>query len=126
MSEDDKKVYVFGHTPFKCYRDFLIALILILIALLFPYLAFTGYLKPEDEHLNVWFQRSGSLMVLLSLIAEYLISRLHGAIRPAGFTSQATEKIRKKLELPLMVLRYVGAAVAVGGTLIWGYGDIFV
>lgn len=126
MSEEDKKVYVAGYTPFKCYRDFLSALILILFALVFPYLAFAGYLKPENEQLNVWFQRSGSLMALLSLIAEYLISRLHGIIRPAGFSSRATEQIREKLEPPLMVLRYVGAAVAVGGTLIWGYGDIFV
>jgi len=126
MSEDTQKKYVLGHTPFKCYRDFIIALVLVLLALLVPYLAFSAYLKPEGEPLNIWFQRSGSIVVLLSLIAEYLISRLHGIIRPAGFTSKATEEIRKKLEPSLMVLRYVGGAVAVGGTLVWGYGDFLV
>jgi uncharacterized protein YjeT (DUF2065 family) len=124
MTKDLNKTYVLGHTPFKCYRDFTVSSALILIAVIIPVLAFSGILKPENEQAGIWFQRSGSITVLLSLTAEYIISRLHGIIRPAGFTSDETEMIRVKLESPLMVLRYIGGAVAVVGTIIWGYGDL--
>ena len=81
---------------------------------------------PTTETIPIWFQRSGSITVLLSLIAEYIISRLHSIIKPAGLTSEATAKIRKLLEPPLMYLRYIGAVIAGIGTIIWGYGDLFV
>ena len=74
MSEKSKKVYVKGHTPFKYYRDFSISTALITLAILAPSLAFIGAYKPENHELNIWFQRSGSLAVLLSLTAEYVIS----------------------------------------------------
>jgi hypothetical protein len=126
MKQDLNKIYVQGHTPFKCYRDFIVSVILIFAALLFPVLAYVGLYKPDSETVSLWFQRSGSITVILSLIAEYVISRLHGIIRPAGFSSDETEAIRKKLERPLLTLRYVGGAMAVLGTIIWSYGDLLV
>jgi hypothetical protein len=126
MTKDINKVYVQGHTPLKCYRDVAVSLILIVVAIFIPFLANIGFIKPEAETINIWFQRSGSITVLLSLVAEYVISRLHGIIRPAGFTSKETENIRKKLENPLMVLRYIGGGAAVLGTIIWGYGDLLI
>ncbi|MEH6357442.1 MAG: hypothetical protein V7745_00525 [Pseudomonadales bacterium] len=126
MTKDINKVYVLGYTPFKCYRDFWFSIILIIAALIIPLGASIGIIKPGNETINIWFQRSGSITVLLSLVAEYVISRLHGIIRPAGLSSTETEKIRKKLENPLMILRYIGGAVAVAGTIIWGYGDILI
>ena len=126
MTKDINKVYVQGHTPFKCYRDVSVSIILIIVALVIPFQASMGFMKPDIETINIWFQRSGSITVLLSLVAEYVISRLHGIIRPAGFTSKETENIRKKLENPLMVLRYIGGGTAVLGTIIWGYGDLLI
>ena len=81
MSEKSKKVYVKGHTPFKYYRDFSISTALITLAILAPSLAFIGAYKPENHELNIWFQRSGSLAVLLSLTAEYVITQYYVPFR---------------------------------------------
>lgn len=126
MEDDLEKVYVQGYTPLKCYRDFSVAIILILLAIAAPYFAYLEFFIPSSEKASTWLQRSGSITVLLSLIAEYIISRLHGIIRPTGFTSIETEKIRKTIEKPLMFSRYTGGFIAVLGTIIWGYGDLFV
>lgn len=61
-----------------------------------------------------WFQRSGSLMVLLSVVTEFRRSRL----KRAGL-----------LELPRFIplwrsVPYVCYASIAMGTLIWGYGDL--
>jgi hypothetical protein len=50
---------------------FLQALILCLCALIPPLFSLTGIFRPEEEPLGQWFQRSGIVMTVLAVLAQF-------------------------------------------------------
>jgi len=104
-------------TLIKCFP-------LVILAIVIPILAIFSVLKPEGEELTVWFQRSGSIVVLLAVWIEYNLFQIHGEIYPTGFIPEDGDKFTLKYGKPYDALKLVGAVLAVWGTIIWGYGDI--
>ena len=70
-----------------------------------------------------WFQRSGSILVMCSIIATY-----YGYIdSPPGSTpNQKFFEITKRFIIVRQYSRLLAIATAIFGTLIWGYGDLLV
>jgi len=74
-----------------------------------------------------WFSRFGSLVVLFGVITEYQVGRLP-FIRPVKqlsfASSTAKETIKKKPLINDFSVAMIGHILAIGGTLIWGFGDV--
>lgn len=80
---------------------------------------------PPDENPKVWFQRSGSVMVIFSLLSEFTLLPLYNTLFPGENT--VTVNIGK-VEIWRSVYSVVSAltlVTAVLGTAIWGYGDLW-
>lgn len=95
----------------------------IFISVVCALLAAFGILKPVNEPVVIWFQRSGSLVVLFAAIGEYYVSNMRATLRPAGYVGiTAMEN-----ELSFSVKCYHSAALTlvIMGTIIWGYGDLW-
>ena len=83
----------------------------------------------EESH-AVWFQRSGSIAVLCSLLVEFRIN--FRALLESYFPKEAPSDctISQQIEnwhekgYPIGCLHRVALILATGGTAIWGYGDL--
>lgn len=76
----------------------------------------------EDRY--YWFQRSGSVAVLLSAGVEFWLSKHNADINPAPSSYAAEEKWNKKYGSKFNGLSVIALMFLIGGTFIWGYGDI--
>jgi hypothetical protein len=77
-----------------------------------------------------WFSRSGSLMVLMALVAEYQLMRGRDQYHSAQLVSLSRGEIAKLGDLHPnrrhMLLERGAHAFVILGTLIWGYGDLLI
>ena len=99
---------------------------LLLIATLTPFLATAEALRPEAEDAALWFQRSGSLTVLFAVLSEFRLQTVDGHINPRGIWDSFQEKMKQKYSRKHFLLSAVSVLVAIIGTIIWGYGDLFI
>lgn len=110
----------------KTRSDLKIFALLALVALAIPIIALLVPIRPAEEPLGVWFQRSGSLMTVLCLVLDLKVFSIHGRLFPSGFVSVGFDEFKEKY-LPiykgLTILLLFLTAV---GTVIWGYGDLLV
>lgn len=105
---------------FKYYAIFsALALITPLIAFFVPYM-------PENETLFTWFQRSGSAVVVFGLLAEARAVNCFFILNPAGFAEIGINEARAKYLKHPTALNICSFVIIALGTLIWGYGDIWV
>lgn len=95
------------------------------VAIFIPIAALTGVLKPETELINIWFQRSGSIIVILSSLAEYYSIKMHNVFSPVHITNEPTFNVKLKYSLQAKKLMAISAFFIFVGTIIWGYGDLF-
>lgn len=73
---------------------------------------------------ELWFQRSGSLMVITGVFIEYKLLSIDGHLRITGTVWDLpfiTPDLYKKM---YKIISSTAAFAVFGGTLIWGYGDI--
>lgn len=101
-----------------------IGLVMMVLALIAPLAALTGWHKPNSEALAVWFQRSGAVMTVFSLITGSGIASILNRLSPRGFTDLHLEVVRGKFQVRFEIIEKVSLAVAMLGTVIWGYGDV--
>jgi hypothetical protein len=99
---------------------------LFVLAMLIPYLAWNGFLQ-LDNNLGVWFQRSGSLMVLFAIWVEFKLFKIGNYIYPGKNLGdmEDAEKLNEKYSFLIQILKYTAAIPAILGIVIWGYGDLF-
>jgi len=108
--------------PIKKHR--LLFLLFSILALLTPIIAITVPLLPAEESLSKWFQRSGSFVVILALIAESNAIAIYNILNPSGFVSTSFEEINNQYgSLPSKYTKISLLLIALG-TFIWGYGDL--
>jgi hypothetical protein len=106
----------------KGYEDFYTELCLLLIAMLWVALA---YAFPFTKYYDIWFARSGSIMVLSAVIVEYRLFKLY-----MEEISSSIFIVSMKKPLPIFIsdeqnsISIVAHIFVVCGTLIWGYGDL--
>lgn len=96
----------------------------ILAFLVIPALTLSGVLKPENESLCIWFQRSGSLMVLIASFSEYFSIKMLNVFSPAHITNEPVFNTKLKYTLQAGSLMTVSAILIAIGTIVWGYGDL--
>lgn len=107
--------------PQEVTRRLLLSGALVFLAVLPPVFALLGMLKPEAETLASWFQRSGSLSVMLAVFAELMLFKLQKYPGVTGFID-----VKDGWSLSYRVIAYAAGFVGIVGTVIWGYGDIFI
>lgn len=100
--------------------------IFLLVAILIPILSLFGVLKPATESLGIWFQRSGSLIVLFGSIAEYFSIQMHNVFSPTLLANEPLFNTRAIYCLQAKKLMAISALFILTGTVVWGYGDLFV
>lgn len=100
--------------------------ILSIAAFIPPIFSYYCPVMPEGETLSSWFHRSGSIMVIIAIWAEYKLFSLNDYfdlhnIRVYGPID--TPKIYKSMYVLVSTIAAIGM---ISGTLIWGYGDVFI
>jgi hypothetical protein len=100
-----------------------------ILILALPVFAWNGVLQ-YDADTATWFQRTGSIVVLLAVWIEYMLFRVDRLCNPIsgnGVTYQDMahrDALAIKYNRGISHYKLVVAAIAVTGTIIWGYGDI--
>jgi hypothetical protein len=99
-------------------------IIIVILSILVPVISFFVPWQPSGETLASWFQRSGSILVGLSVFAEFRLLSIHSTVNPGAgvmtFNNGTSVKQKKAYE----ILSSVVFVLAIFGTIIWGYGDI--
>ena len=99
---------------------------LIILAILAPVLASYAFVKPELESLVIWFQRSGSITVMLAVWMEYNLSKVNEHINLSGIVVNDQTNLSNKYKTIYRITQYIGVLLAISGTIIWGYGDLLI
>jgi hypothetical protein len=96
------------------------------LAISAPLLALVPYFVPADQVANLWFQRSGSAMVVFGLLAESRAVNIFLILNPSTWGEVGlSEALKKYGKYPTYFNIFAFVLIAFG-TLIWGYGDLWV
>ncbi|HIF9529889.1 hypothetical protein C5F64_16125 [Photobacterium damselae subsp. damselae] len=113
----------------KVKRELLTSVPILLLAFIFPILAWFGIFQLEDNS-AIWFQRSGSITVLFAVWVEFKLFKLAGLTNPISENGKTYDDMRKSDYLQthnlkkIQIIKYLSAVLAISGTVIWGYGDL--
>ena len=93
-------------------------------------IALNGQLMPEGQTIATWFQRSGSLTLIISILIEIKLIRLIAKANNM-ISHEQTKKIPVHLNTAKKSIRVLSVYIAIMvhistilSTLIWGYGDL--
>lgn len=106
-----------------------IVLLLLTLSAVIPVCAWHGLMQ-QDSEVSLWFQRSGSLMVLFAAWAEYVLFKIHKLTKPMSDGGETFQDMAHKGVLvtkyrtALNIINVITASLVIIGTVIWGYGDI--
>jgi len=101
--------------------------VLLILGLCAPLSACMFSWMPLGETLPIWFQRSGSILVLFSVITEFILLSMHTTFYPGENTvTDTVDDNIQNYKLPYDILSVLTASFSIIGTIIWGYGDIIV
>jgi hypothetical protein len=114
----------FKSTQLKIRLYLIPASILLLLAILFPILAWFEFLLPAKEKTWLWFQRSGSITVMLAVIIEYFLIKIEHNVNPPNTVPSKVWNMGKGYHSWHKLIQVIAVFVAIFGTLIWGYGDL--
>ncbi|MPS37814.1 hypothetical protein D8S93_03940 [Vibrio sp. VGrn 2] len=106
-------------------RKLLYCIPLLILAVITPILAWYSFIIPDKEAPAMWFQRSGSLTVLFAVWMEYNLMKVNEHVFPSGHIFSQQEALAKKYQPIFKVAQYIAVLLAIVGTVIWGYGDLF-
>ena len=106
----------------KIRRTFLWACGLCLCAFMTPLISLLGWFRPQAEPLGQWFQRSGAVMTVFAVYAQFQVNNIVTMIAGAGFGN--TFGFYWKYQRRQKVVAVLSLVPAIIGTLIWGYGDL--
>ena len=81
-------------------------------------------LNPPNANINYWFQRGGSVAVLLSALVEYQLLKVNPDINYAKSAFAAETEYKERYGRIFGFAMYLATGTFAIGTLIWGYGDI--
>lgn len=99
--------------------------LLLLPAALCPFIAWFSCFIPEGENPGVWFQRSGSITVMLAVSIEFFLLRIESHINPENNTPSRVWELGETYRYWFNLIQIMAVVLAIIGTVIWGYGDLF-
>lgn len=91
-----------------------------------PALSICIDLMPDKENLASWFQRSGSIMVVLAVWAEFKLLAIEGYISPSGTAYVVPFDTPAYFKTLYKVVSVTLVVAIIIGTVIWGYGDLLI
>ncbi|WP_123637147.1 hypothetical protein [Marinimicrobium koreense] len=98
-------------------------ILFISISILAPTLSF--FLPPPPEEVaDIWFQRSGSITVVFSLLAEHQAFIINYKLSPENNPILTMGDIKDYFGKVANRYTIYALSMATLGTVIWGYGDI--
>lgn len=80
--------------------------------------------RPDGETWLSWFQRSGAIMIVLALAAEFPVLNLFQALNPSGYVSLDFTHVEERYCRYPRRMSIAVFAVGSLGTLISAYGDL--
>ncbi len=95
-------------------------------AFLPPFITVYYPLMPEGETTASWFQRSGSLMVIIAIWTEYKLFSMNDYFDLHDTRYVVPIDLPKTYKQIYTLITIIAALAMVFGTLIWGYGDVFI
>lgn len=98
-------------------------LLLCLCACTPPLLSLVGLFRPNGVSPSQWFERSGSVMTVVAMLAQFETYSVSAMIRGGGF-AESWDAYRKYSPYQNLAAALSLLLVAVG-TVIWGYGDLW-
>jgi hypothetical protein len=97
--------------------------LLIVLSVIAPFLAL--FLKPSSQEIGVWFQRSGAITVVLSLLAEIKYNSIENTALPKTHEFlYCNMYLKMHYETKVKIINYLNFTVVAAGTIVWGYGDL--
>lgn len=101
------------------------AIILLVVGYLVVFFSLYKDINSSETSLNFWFQRSGSVAVLLSALAEFCLLKVNPIdINPPKLAYVADTEYSERYGAIFNLTSCWAVGTLVVGTLIWGYGDI--
>jgi hypothetical protein len=107
-------------------RALIFGVVSVVVGVMLPILTIVLPWRPEGEPVESWFQRSGSVMVIVAVWAEVKLSGIYSALNPTGWITEDGDVLRNEYGSYYKWIVGLVAVVAVVGTLIWGYGDLII
>jgi len=90
-----------------------------IVAALVLLAGYKGCLMPKIDESYLWFQRSGSIVILLAIIAElFVIERLKSV------SDEQEIEARKRFKKGINISNALVIIIGLVGTVVWGYGDL--
>ena len=80
--------------------------------------------QPEGESLATWFQRSGSILVVITVFCEFKLLKISSLVDPGETVVTYGNNVSDSHKKLYRFLSSLVLFLAIIGTLIWGYGDI--
>jgi hypothetical protein len=97
-------------------------LVIIVLAILTPF--FLLPLKPESETVGLWIQRSGTIIIALSLLAEIKALAAERLAMPANQFLYCNMQLKEKYSGRIKTINWITYIVIASGTAICGFGEI--
>jgi hypothetical protein len=106
----------------RVWRAFLWACGLCLCAAILPLFSMLGIFKPRAEPLGQWFARSGAMMTVIAVFAQFRAASIATMILGSAYgESREFYHTYKRRQAAVAVVSLV---LVVIGTVVWGYGDL--
>jgi hypothetical protein len=106
----------------RVWRAFLWAYGLCLCAVILPLFSTLGIFKPQAEPLGQWFARSGAMMTVIAVFAQFKAASIATMIQGRAF-GESWEFYRKYKRRQAFAAG-LSLVLVVLGTIVWGYGDL--
>lgn len=83
-----------------------------------------GWLNDFNDKPEIWFQRSGSLMTVVLLVADYYVYKLFNDVGESNMMPRFAMRTKDAYRKYVKIFPYFAIFLTVLATFIWGYGDI--
>ncbi|GJL65154.1 MAG: hypothetical protein NPIRA05_01250 [Nitrospirales bacterium] len=112
-------------SAFSIRKKFLIVLSLLVLSVTISVLFyFVPALNPTPDPHDVWFQRSGSFVVIIAIWAETILIQTEGYIDPYNEKHSTYDEVPYEFNFHYAKLEKWIFFLILAGTLVWGYGDL--
>jgi len=101
-----------------------LSLAFLALAVVAEVIGVVGWFKPDNEAPEIWFQRSGAVMTVFSLLAGPGVGSILNSIIPRGMHGLRLRGPLWPFNRRFVMYERAAMLMTIGGTIIWGYGDL--
>lgn len=99
-------------------------LLLLAVALIAPIYSWSGW-RPDGESPGVWFQRSGAIATIFSLLSVTVLTMGTNTLhKPGTWGDKFKLEVLDEFRLRFSIAEWSSFGLTIAGTFIWGYGDL--